>query len=284
LAEKANFDKAMLFRVLEVSSSAYYEWETEQTSDRAREDEALSLSIGEVYREQRGNYGSPRIHDALLKQGKRISRKRVIRLMKKANLRAKTAKKYKVTTDSAHDMPVALNYLSRNFDAVAPNRSWVGDITYLRTREGWLYLATVIDLYSRKVVGWALRDRMAVDLVLDALDIAVRRRKPGPGLLFHSDRGSQYASYEFRKRLKRYDILQSMSRKGNCWDNAVAESFFGTLKKELVRNKVWSSKAEARADVFEYIESYYNRKRGHSALGYLSPEMFESCDAPHLAA
>jgi len=274
----------MLFRVLEVSSSAYYEWETRETPAREREDSALSKSIQEIYCEHRGNYGSPRIHDALAKQGKRTSRKRVIRLMKNANLRAKTTKKYKVTTDSAHDLPVALNYLSRNFDVVAPNRAWVGDITYIWTREGWLYLATVIDLYSRKVVGWAMQDRMTVSLVSDALDIAIRRRKPEPGLLFHSDRGSQYASHDFRKRLARHSMLQSMSRKGNCWDNAVAESFFGTLKKELVRDTVWPSKADARANVFEYIEAYYNRKRAHSALGYLSPVAFETCEKPRLAA
>lgn len=274
----------MLFQVLEVSSSAYYEWESEQTSKRELRDAELSCAIREIYEDQRGNYGSPRIHDALMKRGERTSRKRVIRLMQSAKLRAKTAKKYKVTTDSAHDLPVALNYLGRNFDVKCPNRAWVGDITYLWTKEGWLYLATVIDLYSRKVVGWMLRDRMTSDLVCGVLNLALRRRRPTPGLLFHSDRGAQYASHCFRKQLERYGIVQSMSRKGNCWDNAVAESFFATLKKKLVRDTVWSSKAEARADVFEYIESYYNRKRGHIALGYVSPETFESCEKPHVAA
>jgi putative transposase len=270
--------------VLDVSSSAYYEWETEQVSQREIRDTELTLTIQEIYDDQRGNYGAPRIHDALAKRGKRTSRKRVARLMKKAELRAKTAKKFKVTTDSAHDLPVALNYLDRNFNAPHPNRAWVGDITYLWTREGWLYLATVIDLYSRKVVGWALRDRMTADLVSESLDKAVERRRPTLGLLFHSDRGSQYASHQYRKQLKRFGMVQSMSRKGNCWDNAVAESFFATLKKELVRDTAWPSKAEARAEIFEYIESYYNRKRGHSAIGYVSPETFESCEKPRLAA
>jgi putative transposase len=267
-----------------VSSSAYYEWEAEQTSQHKLRDTELLASIQEVYDEQRGNYGAPRIHDALTKRGERTSRKRVTRLMREANLCAKTAKKYKVTTNSDHSLPVVLNYLDRNFDAPLPNVAWVGDITYIWTREGWLYLATVIDLYSRKVVGWALRERMTADLVTDALDIAVRRRRPPPNLLFHSDRGSQYASHDFRQRVERYGMVQSMSRKGNCWDNAVAESFFATLKKELVRDAVWPSKAAARADIFEYIETYYNRKRGHIALGYLSPATFESCEKPLIAA
>jgi transposase InsO family protein len=204
--------------------------------------------------------------------------------MKAGGLRAKTAKKFKVTTDSAHDLPVALNYLDRNFDARVPNRAWVGDITYIWTKEGWSYLATVIDLYSRKVVGWKMSDRMTCMLVCDAMTVALRRRRPASGLLFHSDRGSQYASHRYRKLLERNGILQSMSRKGNCWDNAVAESFFATLKKELVRENVWVSRAEAEAAVFEYIESYYNRKRGHIALGYVSPDTFETCEMPRLAA
>lgn len=270
--------------MLEVSSSAYYEWESEQVCERERRDSELTTAIREIYDENRGRYGAPRIHHALEKRGHAVSRKRVARLMRDSSLRAKTARKYKATTDSSHGRPVALNYLARNFKAHAPNRAWVSDITYLWTKQGWLYLAVIIDLYSRKVVGWTLRDRMTASLVCDALDVAVRRRKPPPGLLFHSDRGSQYASDEFRARLTRYGMVQSMSRKGNCWDNAVSESFFATLKKEVVHDACFESKDRARLEIFEYIESYYNRKRGHVAIDYATPEQFESCEKPREAA
>jgi transposase InsO family protein len=274
----------VLFATLEVSSSAYYEWEAEQVSARELRDAELLKLIREIYSEQRGLYGAPRIFDALKKQGHAVSLKRVGRLMKEAGIQAKTSKKFKVTTDSNHAEPVALNYLARNFSASAPNRRWVSDITYIRTRQGWLYLAVIIDLYSRKVVGWALRDRMTTNLICNALEVAVRRRRPPKGLLFHSDRGSQYASREFRRLLARNGMVQSMSRKGNCWDNAVAESFFATLKKELVRDVNFVTKDRARLELFEYIESYYNRKRGHVAIDYASPEQFESCVKPREAA
>jgi len=267
-----------------VSSSAYYEWESEPASEHDRRDAELTTVIREIYDENKGRYGAPRIHHALREQGHSVSRKRVARLMKDSAIKAKTARKYKATTDSSHGLPVALNYLARNFKAIAPNRAWVSDITYLWTKQGWLYLAVIIDLYSRKVVGWTLRERMKASLVCDALDVAVRRRKPPPGLLFHSDRGSQYASSEFRARLARYGMVQSMSRKGNCWDNAVAESFFATLKKEVAHDARFDSKDRARLDVFEYIEGYYNRKRGHVANGYATPEQFESCETPRKAA
>jgi transposase InsO family protein len=204
--------------------------------------------------------------------------------MAEANIRAKTSRKFRQTTASDHAEPVALNYLARNFNPVVPNRAWVSDITYLWTTRGWLYLAVVIDLYSRKIVGWSLRDRMTRSLVCDALEVAIRRRRPSKGLLFHSDRGSQYASREFRRHLARNVMVQSMSRKGNCWDNAVAESFFATLNKELVRDVIFATKDRARLELFEYIESCYNRKRGHVALDYASPEQFESCEKPREAA
>lgn len=270
--------------MLEVSSSAYYEWESKRICERQRRDAELTVAIRNVYDKHRGRYGAPRIHHVLEERGLTTSRKRVARLMRTASIRAKTARKFKATTDSTHGRPVALNYLARNFKALAPNRAWVSDITYLWTKQGWLYLAVIIDLYSRKVVGWTLRDRMTASLVCGALDVAVRRRKPPLGLLFHSDRGSQYASDEFRARLTRYGMVQSMSRKGNCWDNAVSESFFATLKKELVRDAHYATKDQAKLNVFEYIEGYYNRKRGHVAIDYATPEQFESCENPREAA
>ena len=264
--------------VLGVSPSAYYEWEREQESAHERRDQELRGRIRALFAEFRGCYGVPRIHGELLKEGVRVSRKRVGRLMRESGLRAKGARKYKATTDSSHALPVAPNLLERRFDVDAPNTVWVSDITYLWTRQGWLYLAVILDLYSRRVVGWALRERMTADLVSDALDDAVRMRRPSPGLMFHSDRGSQYASKISRRRLFRYRMRQSMSRKGNCWDNAVAESFFATLKKELVRNRPFQTREAARSEVFEYIEVFYNRRRAHSLLGYATPTSFEACE------
>jgi transposase InsO family protein len=263
--------------VLGVSPSAYYEWVAEQEAEHERRDAELRARIQALFVDFKGRYGAPRIHGELAKEGARVSRKRVARLMRESGLRAKTARKYKATTDSNHALPVAPNLLERRFDVEAPNTAWVSDITYLWTRQGWLYLAVVIDLYSRKVVGWSLRERMTADLVCEALDAAVRARRAPPGLVFHSDRGSQYASKVFRRRLFRYRMKQSMSRKGNCWDNAVAESFFATLKKELVRNHVFATREAARSDVFEYIEVFYNRRRAHSALGYETPTSYEAC-------
>jgi putative transposase len=223
-------------------------------------------------------YGAPRIQGELAKEGERVSRKRVARLMRECGLCAKTARKYKATTDSNHSLPVAPNLLERRFDVDRPNAVWVSDITYLWTRQGWMFLAVIIDLYSRRVVGWSLRERMTAELVCEALDAAVRARRPPNELVFHSDRGSQYASKAFRRRLFRYRMRQSMSRKGNCWDNAVAESFFATLKKELVRNHIFPTRDAARTDVFEHIEVFYNRRRAHSLLGYETPTSFEACD------
>jgi len=264
-------------RVFGISPSTYYSWERKQQSERARRDGELLASIRRIFAKFRGRYGAPRVHNELVGEGISVSRKRVARLMREAGLKAKGRRKYKATTDSNHALPVAPNLLDRDFATERPDMAWVSDITYLWTRQGWMYLAIIVDLYSRKVVGWSLAERMTAALVCNALDAAVRLRRPEPGLIFHSDRGSQYASAAFRRRLWRYQMRQSMSRKGNCWDNAVAESFFATFKKELVRNRVFESRAHARSDTFEYIEVFYNRQRAHSLLGYATPNAFEDC-------
>jgi putative transposase len=263
--------------VLGVAPSAYYAWEREQNSTHSRRDAELISIIQRIFAQFRGRYGAPRILGELAKQGIQVSRKRVARLMREAGLRAKGRRKYKATTDSNHSLPIAPNLLNRSFNVDRRDTAWVSDITYIWTRQGWMYLAVIIDLRSRKVVGWSLAERMTASLVCDAIDAAVRLRHPAPGLVFHSDRGTQYASKAFRRRLWRYRMQPSMSRKGNCWDNAVAESFFATLKKELVRNHVFETRAAARSEVFEYIEVFYNRQRSHSVLGYVTPEEFESC-------
>ncbi len=277
MAEKAHFDVRLMCNVLGVSSSAYYEWEREQESQHEKRDAELLVLVRRIFVDFRGRYGAPRIHDKLAAQGISVSRKRVARLMREAGLKAKSRRKYKATTDSNHSLPIAPNLLKRDFEVDRPNAVWVSDITYIWTRQGWMYLAVILDLYSRKVVGWSLAERMTASLICDAIDAAVRLRRPGEGLVFHSDRGSQYASKVFRRRLWRNRMRQSMSRKGNCWDNAVAESFFATLKKELIRNHAFETRAHARSEVFEYIEVFYNRQRSHSLLGYETPDGFESC-------
>ena len=264
-------------RVFAIAPSTYYAWERQQQSHREQSDRELLDAIRRLFARFHGRYGAPRIHRELRREGLSVSRKRVARLMREAGLRAKGRRKYKPTTDSDHTLPVAPNVLDRDFHAERPNTAWVSDITYIATREGWLYLAAVVDLFSRKVVSWKLSDRMAAALVCDAVDDAARARQPPPGLIFHSDRGSQYASRAFRRRLWRYRMRQSMSRKGNCWDNAVAESFFATLKKELVRNRVFATRSQARSEIFEYIEVFYNRQRTHSLLSYETPDAFEDC-------
>ena len=263
-------------RVLMVGRSSYYDWLTKGFSQRWLENERLSKDIKRIFIENRCNYGSRRIRSTLQKMGEVISRRRVCKLMKHQGLYCKTSRKFKVTTDSAHKHPVAPHLLQRDFKAYAPDQKYVGDITYIWTNEGWLYLATVIDLYSRRVVGWSMRRNMCADLVNDALLMAVWKRKPNKGLLWHTDRGSQYASSSHREILQTHGIIQSMSRKGNCWDNAVAESFFHTLKTELTHHFNFKTREEAKLAIFEYIETYYNRKRIHSANDYLSPVEYES--------
>lgn len=264
-----------LCRVLGVSKAGYYAWAKRGPSQRAVEDQALAAAIRAAHLDSGRTYGSPRVHRELRNQGRRHGVKRVARVMRQEGLRAKTTRRFRVTTQSDHAHRVAPNVLARRFDERRPNRVWVADITYLRTREGWLYLAVVLDLGTRAVVGWAMRHTMERGLTLDALDMAVRRRRPAPGVLHHADRGSQYACRDYRARLTAHGMTCSMSRKGDCWDNAVAESFFATLKRELADDADWATRDEARTAVFRYIETWYNRRRRHSALGYVSPEQYE---------
>ena len=262
-------------KILEVSKTAYYDWLDRPPSALEIEDEHLTLLITDIFEGQRRGCGTRTIKKALSRKNYHTSRRRIGKLMKKENLVCKTKKKFKATTNSKHDNPIAPNLLDRQFTVEKPNEVWVGDITYIWTAEGWLYLATVIDLFSRRVVGWSMNKRMTVDLVNDALLSAIWSRKPKKGLLWHTDRGSQYASSSHRKLLKDHGLVQSMSRKGNCWDNAVAESFFHTLKTGLVNHKLYQTREEAIQDIFEYIEVFYNRQRLHSTNDYWSPVDYE---------
>lgn len=231
--------------------------------------------IKAIHEASRKTYGSPRVHAELCSLGIKCGENRVARLMRDDGIRAKHKKKYKATTDSKHELPVYENILNRSFDVVTPNTAWASDLTYIWTTEGWLYLAVVMDLFSRKVIGWSMRETMERKLVMDALSMALGQRKVAGEMLHHSDRGSQYASEDYQDMLHKAGITCSMSRKGNCWDNAVVESFFSTLKREWVHDCRYRTRSEARADIFHYIETWYNRKRRHSTLGYLSPAEFE---------
>jgi transposase InsO family protein len=262
-------------RLLEVSSSAYYAWQGRPESRQMREDRRLLVEIKAIHQAKRETYGSPRIHAELKAHGLRLGEKRVARLMGAGGIRAKQKRKFKATTDSKHSHPVASNLLARDFEAAAPNEKWVADITYISTREGWLYLAAILDLYSRMIVGWSMAGRMTKSLVLDAQDMAVGRRHPGPGLIHHSDRGSQYACGEYQEALKTHGMVRSMSRKGDCWDNAPMERFFHTLKTELVHRRHYQTRQEAKNDIFVYIEIFYNRSRRHSALGFIAPAEYD---------
>lgn len=272
-----NFKVSIMCNVLEVDRSSYYHWEQQKYRTKKR-DEKLSKLIKEIFVKSRRNYGTRRIKERLEKaQGVLVSRRRIGTIMRELGLKAKATKKYKVsTTDSNHQLPVSPNIVNRDFSSSKVDEKYVGDITYIPTKEGWLYLATVIDLYSRKVVGWSMADNMKASLVNDALNMAITRRKPAKGLIWHTDRGSQYASISHRKLIHENGIIQSMSRKGNCWDNAVAESFFHTLKTELIYDEIYETKAQANQSIFEYIEVYYNKQRIHSANNYLSPVEFEN--------
>jgi len=261
--------------VLKVSRSGYYQWIKYPNNKRKIEDRDLKQEIIVIYHNSRKTYGSPRIHQKLLREGYHVSKKRVERLMKETGIHAIAKKKYRATTDSKHSLPVAANHLNRNFSVNKLNQFWVADITYIYTQEGWLYLSTIMDLYSRKIVGWSMKNRITPDLVIEALNMAIKQRKPSWGLLLHSDRGSQYASYFYQVLLGKRGILCSMSRKGNCWDNAVMESFYRTLKVELIYPKKYETRIEAQRDIFEYIEIFYNRERLHSSIGYHSPEEYE---------
>jgi transposase InsO family protein len=237
---------------------------------------ALAAKIRVIHRESRETYGSPSIWDALVKQGHRVGEHRIARLMRAEGIRAKTVKKWRATTQSNHRMPVAANTLDRQFSVTRPNQVWAGDITYVWTTEGWLYLAVVLDLYSRAVIGWALEAWLTGDLTQQALTMAIRHRTPKAGVLHHSDRGSQYAATAYQQLLTTHGMTGSMSRRGNCWDNACVESFFGTLKRELIAHRQYRTRDEATQDIFEYIEVFYNRLRRHSTLGYYSPAEFEA--------
>jgi putative transposase len=273
--EKAAFPVRLLCRTLQVSRAGFYAWQRRPPAPRARADDRLGLEIAAIHAESRQRYGSPRVHAELADRGCRTSRKRVARLMRARGLAARRRRRFRVTTHSRHPFPVAPNVLARQFDRPQPDRAWVTDITYIPTREGWLYLAVLLDLCSRLAVGWAMSDRITDALTLDALGMALARRRPPQGLLHHSDRGSQYASGDYQRLLARHGIVGSMSRRGNCWDNAVAESFFATIKVELVHDAAWATRAAARAELVEYLEVFYNGQRRHSALGYLSPRAFE---------
>ena len=262
-------------RVFSVSRSGYYRWRHRPESRRAIFNKRLDTHIKAIYRKHKGRYGSPKITDELKDMGFKVSKNRVARRMKAAGLRSIIRRKYRATTDSKHSYRVADNLLQRDFTTSSPDKVWVSDITYIATSKGWLYLAVFIDLFSRKVVGWALSSSLSTDMVLTALGRGIRNRRPDVGLIIHSDRGVQYACKDFRKRLKNHRFIQSMSRKGDCWDNAVAESFFGILKSELVDHKKFKGSHDTLKAIFEYIEIYYNRKRKHSTLGYRTPVQFE---------
>jgi len=258
-----------------VSRSRYYRWLKDPVSKRAFDDACYTELVKQIFYSMKKRYGSPRIHKELQFKGIRISRKRVARLMKESGLEARPKRRYKHTTDSNHDNSVAPNLLNRDFTTAGPNKIWASDITYIRTLEGWLYLCVIIDLYSRKVVGWAFSKYIDAVLVCSALRMAILQRGESPGLIFHSDQGVQYTSKAFKKIIKSYNMLQSMSSKGNCYDNACVESFFAQLKLEEVFNKTYKTRKEARVSIFAYIAIFYNRVRRHSALDYISPEEYE---------
>ncbi len=236
----------------------------------------MSEQIEQIHQSSRQTYGLPRIHASLVAKGFHVGRQRVVRLMAKLGICARPQRQFKVTTDSQHNLPIAENVLNRDFTTTEPDRAWVADITYIPTAQGWLYLAVIIDLFSRRVVGWSMAEHLRTELVLTALDAALGQRLPSPtGLVFHSDRGSQYASGDYQASLKKAGITCSMSRRANCWDNSVAESFFGTLKTELIHPRIFSTRAIAKTIIAEWIEVFYNRQRLHSTIGYLSPVQFE---------
>ena len=270
------FTVASMCQFLNVSRSCLYDWLKRPKTEREKENEELIGHLERLFQAGRGSYGTRRLKRKLADLDYTVSRRRIGRLMKCAGLICKTKRKFKVTTDSKHNKPIAPNLLERQFNVENPDRYYVGDITYIETQEGWLYLAMVIDLYSRQVVGWSMNKRMKATLVNDALLMAIWKRKPAKGLIWHTDRGSQYASDSHRKILKQHAIIQSMSRKGNCWDNAVSESFFHTLKTELVHHCNFKTRKEAKHAIFEYIEVFYNRIRLHSANDYCSPVDYET--------
>lgn len=272
---EGQFAVRSLCRVMEVAPSGFYAWRTRPQSARASATDTLVKQIKAASETSRQTYGSPRIYRELRAQGVSCGLNRVARLMRRHGIKARRKRRFKKTTDSRHALPIQPNLLDRRFMTPKPNRRWASDITYIWTAEGWLYLAVVMDLYHRRIVGWSMQSTLEQPLVNQALAMALAARRPAPGLLHHSDRGSQYASGEYQQLLDQHGIECSMSRKGNCWDNAPVESFFSTLKQELVYDQGYQSRRDARSEIFEYIEVWYNRQRRHSALGYLSPDEFE---------
>ncbi len=265
----------VMCRVLAVSKSGYFAWRDGRDGPRRSQDRALSVQIQAIHQQSRQTYGSPRIHHELKTLGHAVGKKRVERLMKTAGIAVLPLRRHVTTTDSNHDQPIAPNLLEQDFSAAAPNQRWVTDITYVPTAEGWLYVAAIMDLYSRRIVGWAMAATMHRDLVLRALDMAVADRRPGEGLIHHSDRGSQYASDDYRRAQAAYGMIASMSRRACCYDNAAAESFWHTLKNELIHRRHFQTRAEAQQAIFEYIEVFYNRIRRHTSIGNVSPVDFE---------
>ena len=262
--------------VLGLSASGYYAWRSRAESRRAVANRMLLQEIRRIHAESSGTYGSPRVQAVLHGHGRRVGRSRIERLMRHAGIRGLAALPRRTrTTDSRHGYPIAPNRLARNFNATRPNQVWLADLTYVATGEGWLYLAAILDMHTRKIVGWCMRESLHVEIALDALNMALERQRPAPGLIHHSDRGIQYAAEAYRSALVRSGITPSMSRKGDCWDNAPMESFFHTLKTERVHHRVYATRADARRDLFGYIEGFYNPRRLHSALGYLSPAEME---------
>jgi putative transposase len=282
--EKVAFPVAALCRLLVVSPSGYYAALGRPRSRHACRDEHLAEQVTEAHLASKRRYGSPRIHAEIKAAGERVGRKRVARLMRERKLAARTRRRFRTTTDSKHDFPIAPNVLERDFTTSAPDRAWVTDITFVWTAQGWLYLAVILDLFSRRVVGWATSQNVDRYLALAALDTALARRRPGAGLIHHSDRGSTYASGDYRKALAARSIKCSMSRKGDCWDNSVAESFFSTLKRELEGIDAFESRAGATLSIGDYIDGFYNLQRRHSAIGYTSPVEFELIHSAKRAA
>lgn len=275
-AEKATFPVAAMCRLFGVTRQGYYAFAKRPPSARAVKEAELRERIRAIHAASKGRYGSPRVRRDLRNADTRVSKRRIELAMREMGLFGRRKRPFRVTTAANSKHPVEPNVLNRDFKATRPNQRWVTDITYIWTAEGWMYLAAILDLYSRAVVGWALDTTLSTKLPLTALDMAVRRRNPSAGLVHHSDRGCQYTSAEYRRELGKLGVTVSMSRKGNCWDNAVAESFFATLKTELIYEQEWSSRSELRSAVFEYIEIFYNRKRLHSSLDYKTPAQIES--------
>ena len=275
-AEKAHYPVTVLCEVLGVSRSGYYDWKTRPCCERSKADAQLAVQIAAAHTKSRKRYGSPRVHRALRRKGICVGKKRVERLMREKGIVARQKRRFRRTTDSNHADPIAPNIVQRDFEPSAPNEGWAGDVTYIATHEGWAYLATVIDLASRRVVGWTLDEHMRTELVEDALTMAFANRAPQRGLIFHSDRGCQYTSQDFAQLARANGVVLSVGRKGECWDNAVAESFFATIKRELIETRSWPTRTGLRRAVFEYIEGWYNTRRLHSTLGYLSPAQYEA--------